>query len=547
MTAHECLPDDDLLPLAVGEVPSETAVEHLATCSVCRQRVDALQSEVAHLRTLQASPIAEPERPPVIGKYLVVGELPGGSQGRIFRALHPTLEQEVLIKLSRHPEEGRPDFRHLLVAEGKHLARLDHPNLVRVYDLDFHDGAPFMALEYVRGQNLEEYVAGRRLPPRQAAGLLAGVARALEAVHQAGLVHQDLKPTNILIDPAGQPRLIDFGLARFRHAWDQGAGTVSGGTPAFMSPEQARGQVNAIGARSDLFALGAVLYFLLTGRPPFPGPGVSQALDQASRCAFDRAALNSVAAPAALRALCLQAMADRPEDRPGSAAEMASRLEQIAAGPRKLRRTLLVAAVAALLVLGVWLVIALRPRPAVVEPPVVSLDVRVLRKGVYKPLDPALVPLLGKQDRLEIVARVPRGWHSGLYHLNAEGRGKPLSAEREDADTFTRLVYPGGGNVVSLDPDRRGSELLLVCAAPDESALKGIEKRLNNMGALPELPGQLLVWFDRDEPHRDLPRVTPMGPVSRDPVATTEKLLDRLRMQLRQRVPLFRGVVFSRR
>jgi hypothetical protein len=546
MTTHDCLPEDDLLPLAVGELPSHTQVEHLAACEQCRQRVEALRTEVAHLRTLPTRAAAETDRPAVIGKYLVVGELPGGSQGRIFRALHPTLEQEVLIKLSRQPAAGRPDFHHLIVAEGKHLARLDHPNLVRVYDLDFHEGAPFMALEYVRGQSLEQCAAGRRLPPREAAALLARVAHALEAVHKAGLVHQDLKPQNILLDAAGQPRLIDFGLARFRHAWGPDTDTVSGGTPAFMAPEQAGGHLEAVGPHTDLFALGAVLFWLLTGKPPFPGPGVDRALDQARRCDFDRGALDVAQAPASLRALCLGALAPRPEDRPASAAVMAAELERIATGPRRLKRLLLVAAGALVLVgLGTWMLAGLhRPPPPLPAP--VALEVRVERKGEYKVLSPAMTPLQGKHDHLQVVARVPPGLHARLYHLDANGVGHVLATERSEADTFTRLVYPRDGQA-SLDPDRRGSELFLVCAATDADKLEAIKHLLTNVGALPQLPAGMLVWLDRDEPRRDVPTVSPMGPVRADSVATTEKVLDRLREQLRERGLLFRGVAFGRR
>jgi hypothetical protein len=550
MTIHECLTDDDLLPLAVGELPNETQVEHLATCSQCRQRVESLQAEVAHLRTLPDRHPAQTDRPAMIGKYLVIGELPGGSQGRIFRALHPTLEQEVLIKLARQPASGRSDFHHLIVAEGKHLARLEHPNLVRVYDLDFHEGAPFMALEYVRGQSLEQYVAGRRLPPREAAALLARVLHALEAVHKAGLVHQDLKPQNILLDADRQPRLIDFGLARFRHAWDPGADQVSGGTPAFMAPEQASKNLEAVGPRTDLFAVGAVLYWLLTGKVPYPGPGVDRALEQARRCEFDRAALEAAEAPAALRALCLRALAQRPEDRPSSAADMARELERIAAGPAPLRRRLLIAAgVAAgiaVIGLGAWMLFG-TPGPAPVKPRSdVSLEVVVKRNGKYLPLSRELTPLEGKRDSLQITARVPPGYFAALYHLDADGLGHLLPTGHSEADTFARLDYPASG-LGTLDPDRRGSEVFLVCAAAGEARLKGIEKLLTDVGALPDLGAGVLLTLDRDEPRFEGQGVSQMGPVRADPGARARKLLDQLREELRKKGVLFRGVAFGRR
>src|SRR5262249_36951724 len=165
--------------------------------------------------------------------------------------------------------------------------------------------------------------------PRAAAALVARAARAVAAAHRRGVTHQDLKPRNILVDEARQPRVIDFGLARLRHAWrDEHVpdGLVSG-TIAYLSPEQARGGNSRAGPRTDVFALGAVLYYLLVGRAPFAGDGFDDSLARARQGAFDRGALRRPGVPRRLEAICLRAMAAEPEGRYATADELAADLE----------------------------------------------------------------------------------------------------------------------------------------------------------------------------------------------------------------------------
>src|SRR5690242_14638430 len=143
MTETACPPDEELVPLLAGDPAAATVRGHLDTCPRCRARLDQMRTEVYLLRSLPAaSAAAAPAaaaRPATIGKYLVVGALDVGGQSAVYRALHPTLDKELVIKLSHRPVGPDSDFRHLLVAEGKLLAGLEHPNLARVYDLDFHD------------------------------------------------------------------------------------------------------------------------------------------------------------------------------------------------------------------------------------------------------------------------------------------------------------------------------------------------------------------------------------------------------------------------
>src|SRR5262249_27311613 len=145
-------------------------------------------------------------------------------------------------KLARREFEPCDAERDAMAREARTLSELDHPGLVRVYDLDVHERRFFLALEYVHGVTLEQHAEQQRPTPRQAAALVAGVSRALAAVHRRGVYHQDIKPRNILVDEAGKPRLIDFGLARWRSAFLTDPKGPSGGTLLYMAPEQARGE-----------------------------------------------------------------------------------------------------------------------------------------------------------------------------------------------------------------------------------------------------------------------------------------------------------------
>src|SRR5439155_1826266 len=144
--------------------------------------------------------------PTAIGKYLVLGPLDRGGQAQVFRAIHPTLHKEVVIKLSRQiVGAGAADRDHLL-AEGRLLAELDHSHLARVYDLDVYEDRAFLVMEYVRGRTLEQYARQEKPSPRQAVLLVARVARALAVAHRRGVTHRDVKPKNIVIDEGGEPR-----------------------------------------------------------------------------------------------------------------------------------------------------------------------------------------------------------------------------------------------------------------------------------------------------------------------------------------------------
>jgi len=188
--------------------------------------------------------------------------------GVVFRAWQRKLNRLVALKMLTGyygPTELKRFF-----AEAETAAALHHGNIVHIYDVGEHEGAPFFAMEYVEGGSLADRLRGGTLTPRQAAEFLTPVARALDFAHRHHVVHRDMKPANILIDPQGVPKVTDFGIAKRFMA--ESALTLSGaviGTPVYMAPEQARGTSRDVGPAADIYSLGAILYEMLAGRPPF--------------------------------------------------------------------------------------------------------------------------------------------------------------------------------------------------------------------------------------------------------------------------------------
>jgi serine/threonine-protein kinase len=201
--------------------------------------------------------------------YVLEEEVGRGGMGIVFRARQTSLDREVAVKMILSGTFATKSERERFRAEAEAAARLDHPNIVAVHEVGEHGEIPYFSLRYIAGMTLAERLRMKPMPARDAAEILAKVARAVDCAHQCGVLHRDLKPSNILLDEAGEPYVTDFGLAkRDNDANVTRTGAVIG-TPAYMSPEQASGNRNAIGPASDIYGLGAILYYMLTGRPPF--------------------------------------------------------------------------------------------------------------------------------------------------------------------------------------------------------------------------------------------------------------------------------------
>ncbi len=214
--------------------------------------------------------------PDRIGDYELHEELGRGGMGAVIRAQQSSLDRTVALKvILRGPFASDEDMIRLR-NEAEAAARLSHPNIVDVYEVGEHEGQPFFSMKYINGETLSKRIANGPLPPREAVQLLLPIVEAIADAHRHGILHRDIKPANILIDGNGTPYITDFGLAKKVGGYT-GAGaprsvTQSGavlGTPGYMPPEQAAGKSGQIGRTSDVYSLGAVLYAMLTGRPPF--------------------------------------------------------------------------------------------------------------------------------------------------------------------------------------------------------------------------------------------------------------------------------------
>jgi len=205
-----------------------------------------------------------------VGDYVLIEEIGRGGMGVVFRARQMSLDREVAVKMILRGRLASEADLQRFMAEASATARLEHPGIVPVYEVGDIDGRPFFTMKYIEGKTLSQLVDKRPMNQREAARIVASVARSIDFAHQRGILHRDIKPSNILLAPDGSPLITDFGLAK--RAGSETELTRSGllvGTPAYMSPEQAGNRRDLVSATSDVYSLGCVLYFALTGRAPF--------------------------------------------------------------------------------------------------------------------------------------------------------------------------------------------------------------------------------------------------------------------------------------
>ncbi len=203
------------------------------------------------------------------GRYELLGELGRGGMGAVYRARQVALNRTVALKMILAGTMASEDQQKRFESEARAAARVQHPHVVTVYESGRTNGLPYLVMPYVEGESLAVRLRRGPLDVNEAVRLIAAVARAVAALHAAGIVHRDLKPSNVLLDRAGEPYVTDFGLAKLVEGDSQvtQSGTILG-TPAYMAPEQAIGRAKDVGPAADVYALGAILYELLTGRPP---------------------------------------------------------------------------------------------------------------------------------------------------------------------------------------------------------------------------------------------------------------------------------------
>ncbi|MGE3408452.1 MAG: protein kinase [Pirellulales bacterium] len=261
--------------------------------------------------------------------YEILSELGRGGMGVVYRARQLRLNRMVALKMILSGQHAGPEHLVRFLAEAEAVARLQHPRIVQIHEIAEHQGLPFISLEFVDGGSLAAKLQGIPQPPRQAAEMAEMLAEAVAAAHEKGIVHRDLKPANVLLTSAGQPKIADFGLAKQLES-DSGA-TDSGavmGTPSYMAPEQAAGRTREIGPPADIYSLGAILYEMLTGRPPFRGASPMDTLQQVQNQPVVPPRQLQPGVPRDLETICLKALEKEPARRYASAEMLTAELRR---------------------------------------------------------------------------------------------------------------------------------------------------------------------------------------------------------------------------
>jgi WD40 repeat protein/tRNA A-37 threonylcarbamoyl transferase component Bud32 len=286
------------------------------------------------LPTLVATPVSSPVSgpPPQPPGYDILGELGRGGFGVVYKARQLKLNRVVALKMILAGGHSSPDDLARFRTEAEAIARLQHPNIVQIHEVGEHEGRPFFSLEFCPGGSLDKELAGTPLRPCEAAALAERLARAVAAAHQKGIVHRDLKPANVLLGENGVPKITDFGLAK-RLDVEKGQTRTGAivGTPSYMAPEQAEGK-RAVGPAADVYALGAILYEFLTGRPPFKAATPFDTLLQVVGDEPVPVRQLQPKVPRDLETICHKCLQKEPARRYGSAADLAEDLQRFRAG-----------------------------------------------------------------------------------------------------------------------------------------------------------------------------------------------------------------------
>src|SRR5262245_516437 len=305
-------------PQCGAEIPPGALAGHCPHCLVAKTLAEG--SLLSH---------GIPESLRRLGDYELLEEIGRGGMGVVYRARQVGLNRIVALKMILAGDFASAESVRRFRNEAEAAARLRHPHIVTIHEVGEREGQHYFAMELVDGPSLARLVREGPLPARRAATYVKAVAEAVAHAHAQRVLHRDLKPSNILLDPFDQPRVTDFGLAR---QLDSGVElTLSGqalGSPGYMSPEQVLGRHAAVGPASDIYSLGAVLYHLLTGRPPFQGDTVPAVLQQVQTVEPISLRRLNPGVPRDLETICLKCLEKDPSRRYAAAQALADELDR---------------------------------------------------------------------------------------------------------------------------------------------------------------------------------------------------------------------------
>jgi serine/threonine protein kinase len=536
---------------------------------------------------------------PRIPDYEVLQEVGHGGMGVVYQARDLRHKRVVALKLLRHGEQATAEQRARFRAEAEAIARLQHPHIVQVFhagEWRSADGAtptPFYAMEYVAGGSLAGVARQGPLPPTEVARLMLLLARAVHAAHQAGVIHRDLKPGNVLLAPPadepalnsawGLPKVSDFGLARLGEpgptppAGQTTVGTLLG-TPAYMAPEQAEGRMRDIGPATDVWALGVMLYELLTGDWPFKDESSLRLMQKV--CTEEPIPMRTrrPQVPAALAAIVERCLRKPPTERYPSAAALAEDLNRFLArgaidlrpapvlqrhgSPTWRKLALMLVLMALLMGTGFWLLPRPGPRkvetPPAIPPPfhgwidiLVSDPKNEQRRGL-RLHEPSARPLRpGDEVRVEVGLKDRPGYVYVVW-IDAKGRAIPIypwldlawdKRPETERPVIGRLLLPEDGTVYPIEPSPPGMEtlLMLVRDAPLQADVD-LAARFAGLGEVGGTDREYMRWFENGRFVTGEPNRSPGGRIEASDPA--ERVQSRLRQRLGELFPFSRAVCF---
>lgn len=352
---YQCPPREILQRLLDDQVDDEQLAAldvHLSGCSICvesieqlsetkdtvsivaaNERTDCLTWELEQVdrvaNAIQEDLVPDPDIIPKIRGYEIESVIARGGMGIVYKAKQINANRRVALKMLLRGNFSHPEEIHRFLAEAKSAAKLNHPSIVSVYDVGTDEGQHYFTMEYVDGKSLRETIQDGPVSNQFASTLIVKIAEAIAYGHDQGIIHRDLKPANVLLDQGNQPYVADFGLAKQIDADDQL--TTTGqilGTPSYMSPEQASGNLQNVGRASDVYSIGAILYALLTGRPPFQASSPVDTLNQVIRELPVAPRIFNKQVAKDLETICLKCLEKSPAKRYSTAEDLAAELKR---------------------------------------------------------------------------------------------------------------------------------------------------------------------------------------------------------------------------